>query len=169
MSNKGKNGGKKPIKPQMKRKTSKPPVDKDADVEMKRRADWEHHNELIYSAFITIATNNKRYPKLKEIAAQTGLSIKTIHLHLQESNFDQLKKKYAIFTEAALFKLATLAASGKSKDYMELFFRIVHGVGEKQQLDITSGGKRIGNFDMSALSDEEILAIKSAKRKLNAQ
>jgi DNA-binding phage protein len=135
--------------------------------EATKRADWEHNNELIYSAFIDVATEKKRYPKLREIAEKTGLSITTIFKHTQDPDFDTLKKKYSVFSDAALMQLASKAISGKSKDWMELYFRVVEGVGDKKQLDITSKGKQIGGLDLSALSDEELSAFKSIKQKLN--
>ncbi len=141
----------------------------DEKAKIKRRNDWEYHHELVYSAFIKIATEKKRYPKLKEIAESTGISIKTIHQHLEEMDFEELKKKYSIFTEAALFKLATMAASGKSKDWVELFFRIVHGVGDKKSLDITTKGKSINGLDLSNLSDEELNNLLMIKNKINAE
>ena len=138
-------------------------------AESKRRVDWEHNNELIYSAFIEVALNKKRYPKLSEISELTGLSIKTIHKHTSEGNFDAIKQKYSIFSEAALFQLATKAASGKSKDWTELYFKVVHGLGEKKQVDLTSKGNQIGSFDLSSLTDEELIAYKSIKQKIDGK
>lgn len=111
--------------------------------EANKRADWEHNNEVIYSAFIKVATDKKRYPKLREIAEETGLCITTIFKHTQDPNFDTLRKKYSIFTDAALMQLATKAVTGKSKEWMELYFRVVEGVGDKKQLDLTSGGEKV--------------------------
>lgn len=107
---------------------------------IKKRADWEMHHETVYNAFFEIANEKKRYPKLKDIADKTGLSIVSVHNHIKDIDFEEIKAKYSIFTEAAMFNLAKNAASGKSKDWVELYFRIVHGVGDKKQVDITSGG-----------------------------
>lgn len=139
------------------------------EEEANKRADWEHNNELIYSAFIAVATEKKRYPKLREIAGKTGLCITTIFKHTQDPDFDTLKKKYSVFSDAALMQLATKAITGKSKDWMELYFRVVEGVGDKKQLDITSKGNQIGNMDLSLLSNEELMAYKSIKQKLDGK
>lgn len=152
-----------------KRKPKQEPEEENEEV--KKRADWEINDSMIYSAFIGIATTKKRYPKLREIQEKTGLSINTIHKHLQgkDSSFEHLKEKYSMFTEAALFKLATNAAAGKSKDYLELYFKVIHGLGERKQLDLTSGGKPFGAVDFSKLSDEDLKALRSIKEKVNAE
>lgn len=138
------------------------------EEEVSKRADWEHHNEQIYASFIKLANEKKRYPKIREIASETGLSSTTVFKHMRDPDFDSIKKKYSIFSEAALFTLATKAVQGKSKDWTELYFKIVEGIGDKKQLDLTSGGKRIGgDLDLSLLTDEELIAYKSIKNKMN--
>lgn len=139
------------------------------EEEVNRRADWEHNNELIYSNYIAIAMEKRRTPKLKEVADQTGLSIVTVWKHTQAPDFDTIKKKYSVFADAALFQLAAKAAEGKSREWSELFFKVMFGVGDKKQLDVTSGGKAITSTDLSKLSVEELVALKAMKQKINGE
>jgi hypothetical protein len=97
----------------------------------KVRRDKEHNHELIYEAYIKLATSNKKIPKLTDLAKETGLSVKTIDRHLKTLNFEEQKEKMRLFTEAALFQLAKQAMSGKSVSWSSLFFEVVEGIGQK--------------------------------------
>lgn len=141
---------------------------------LKRRADFEHNQALIYAAFLNIATEKQKWPTIKEVSEQTKLSFKTVQRHMEESraSFDKVKDKYSIFSEAAMFRLATKAASGTSKDWTELFFKVMHGIGDRKQMDITSGGKpiqpaqQITQFDLSKLQPEQIKFVLELKKKI---
>lgn len=143
------------------------------DEEFKARADSEHNQAMIYSSFLKIATAKQKWPTIREIAEDCGLSGKTVQRHMasNRSDFEKLKDKYSMFSEAALFSLATKAAQGKSKEWTELFFKVMHGIGDKRSLDITSGGKKLESLtqpavDLSKLSVEQIKAILQIKKSL---
>lgn len=113
------------------------------EQEANRRADWEHNNEIIYSVYMKIALEKRRVPKLREVAEQTGLDITTVWKHTQAPDFDTMKKKYSVFADAALFKLAAKAVEAENVQWAELFFKVVVGIGDKKQLDVTSTDKSI--------------------------
>lgn len=137
------------------------------EEEVNRRADWEHNNELIYSTYIAIAMEKRRTPKLQEVADKTGLSVVTVWKHTQAPDFDTMKKKYSVFADAALFQLAAKAAEGKSREWSELYFKVMFGVGDKKQVDVTSGGKPINTGDLSKLSVEDLIALRRMKEKVD--
>jgi hypothetical protein len=146
-------------------------VSDELEQEVNRRADAEHNLIMIWAKFLEISTKKMRWPSLSELAKATGLSKTTVFNHLKEhkGEMEALREKYAIFSDMAMFKLGVNAAQGKSEKWSELFFKVVHGIGDKKQVDITSGGKRIGGVDLSQLSDEELIALKSIKQKVNAE
>jgi hypothetical protein len=96
-----------------------------------KRRDAEYNHELIYEAYIKLATTNKKIPKLVDLAKETGLSVKTIDRHLKTLSFEEQKEKMRLFTEAALFQLGKNAITGKSVAWTNLFFEVVEGLGQK--------------------------------------
>jgi len=125
----------------MAKKKKIPPNDNRINTE------WEKNNESIYSAFIVITNEKKRYPTVTELSDKTGLSIDIISQHFSHVDLDQIKKKYTVFADAVLFQLATKALSGKSKQWTELYFKVVFGLGDKPSANENQiiNTKRIAN------------------------
>jgi len=165
---------KKPVAKKKPAPKSEPPkVLDEEEQEIKARADKEHNQAMIYASFLKIATSKQKWPTVVEIAKDCGLSDKTVWRHMKEnrSDFEKLKDKYSMFSEAALFKLATKAAGGGSKEWTELFFKVMHGIGDKRSLDITSGGKKLESLtqpaiDLSKLTTEQLKSIIQIKKSL---
>jgi len=117
---------KKPVAKKKPAPKSEPPkVLDEEEQEIKARADKEHNQAMIYASFLKIATSKQKWPTVVEIAKDCGLSDKTVWRHMKEnrSDFEKLKDKYSMFSEAALFKLATKAAGGMKavNEYMHGF------------------------------------------------
>lgn len=122
------------------RKKKALPKKSEEELEVERRADWEHNHQIVFDAFVKLANTKKKYPTLKEIATETGMSIMGVSRHMDEMDFEEMRKKYSVFTEAAMFQLATKAAKGTSIQWTELYFKVVHNLGQKKEMDVTLKG-----------------------------
>lgn len=133
---------------------------------LKRHRDWEMNQELIYQKYIELALAKKSAPKIVDVARACNLSERTVHRHLDQLDFDAMKQKFRVFTEACMFSIAKNAMTGKSVEWSKLYFDVVHGINNKKQIDITTNGKEITpdapSVDVSKLSTQTLMELINA-------
>lgn len=146
------------------------PEEKEALAEerkkLKHHRDWEMNQELIYQKYIELALAKKSAPKIVDVARACNLSERTVHRHLDQLDFEAMKQKFRVFTEACMFSIAKNAMQGKSVEWSKLYFDVVHGINNKKQIDITTNGKDFTpdapTVDVSKLSTETLMEIINA-------
>lgn len=136
-------------------------------AEIKRHRDWEMNQELIFTKYVELALLKKSAPKIVDVARACNLSERTVHRHMDEMDVEGIKQKFRVFTEAALFAIAKNAVAGKAVEWSRMYFDIIHDLGSKKRIDITTNGKDIPagtpTYDVSKLSTQTLMELLNAE------
>lgn len=111
--------------------------------EISKRCDWQGNDNLITDAYLDILLNQRRTPKLKELADKTGLDIMTVHRHLHRYDFKQRFQEYRHATALVVNNLLKVASTTKNVKAMELWMKTFEGANIIQKLDVTSAGEKL--------------------------
>lgn len=126
-----------------------------------KRLDWEVNHEAITTAFYSILVKKKRMPTYTEIAAQIGLSTKTIARHFEDPEIlESARVKLRALRDRALITVAVKAISGKSVWWSKLFLDATEGEFVTKKMDVKSGGQPIA--PSHSMTDEQFQTMMTA-------
>lgn len=128
------------------------------DNEHDRNAVWIWNHEKITAAYdqLLIDRNGKK-PTLKALSELTGLSVNTVHKHMDSldregfagRNAEQLKR-FRMRTAKVLKRLQERAEEGDTQA-IKLYMQLVENWSEKQQLDVEHSGEVKTNNQLPVL------------------
>ena len=113
----------------------------------KKRTDFEYNHYLISESFHKLLVANKRVPTLKAIAKDSGLHLNTVHTHLKQLSFEEVKPKFKLMTERILTTLGVNAMNKGKAPEVKLFMQLVEGFMDKTEsnhtIDLEEARKQI--------------------------
>jgi hypothetical protein len=105
----------------------------------KRRVDVEYNRTVIHDAYLALAVELKRKPRLVEVSAKCGLSYHTVSKHIATLNFDPPKDSLRILTPSVLYSIFASATNGNSAA-QKLWLQVMENWVEKKEEDMGQKG-----------------------------
>ena len=133
----------------------------DMELVKKKRSDWLFNHEKIRDAIIEILAENK-LATIREVAKRVGMNKKHVHTHMKYLRFEPIKHPLRFLTNDIIQSLAKKALSGSYK-HMELWFKLMEGYSEKNEIKNTGELTLKTDIDFESLSSEMLNKILLAK------
>jgi len=85
--------------------------------ETKRRIDWQLNHRIIENAYWKMTKLNQQFPSFRQLAYDTGLSLKAIENHMKDFTMSKVAENFkpGIMIEKVLIGLAGEGANGNAK------------------------------------------------------
>jgi hypothetical protein len=103
-----------------------------------KRLDWEDNHAVICEAYFTLLEEKGRRPTNKEVSELSGFSLPSIRSHLNDIaslKFEERFKDMKLLSPKLLSAMYKHGTKGKAS-CAKLFFQIVEGFSEKQDLSL---------------------------------
>lgn len=147
--------------------TKRKPVKKNSPVKGKttvHRRDWEHHQQIISSAFFKIVETKKKMPTRVELARETKLSISSIDRHLKMPTFKKNCENLRAIQDKMLIQFANKVMKSSNPSMWDLYFELTEKEYVKnRRVEVTGEGG--GPVTMSSIAPPPWLKPNAGKPK----
>ena len=133
-----------------------------------RRADWQQNHLIITKAYLEYIEKHDKIASLSKLAEITGISIQSIHKHLNElskMNFQERFKDLKLLSRDLLLSQYKWGKAGKAAS-AKLFYQIVDQFSEKHDLNIND--EALHNMTEKEL-EEKLKSLKIQNRVKNTK